>query len=141
MRKIIEELRHRNVFRVGVAYLVGGWLIAQVADLAADAFNAPGWFMQMLIVVLLLGLPVALLLAWVYELTPDGVKRTEDLPADTPRDPRSGKTLNRVIVIALVAAVAGLAWDRLVELVLVIASALIALQLDNLEDNRWLTSI
>jgi TolB-like protein len=113
MRGFIEELRYRNVFRVAVAYIVAGWLIAQVADLAADAFNAPEWFMQMLIVLLLLGLPVALFLAWAYELTPDGVKKAKDLPANMPKDPRSGKTLNRVTMIALVIAVAWLGWDRL----------------------------
>ena len=113
MRGFIEELRYRNVFRVAIAYIVAGWLIAQAADLAADAFNAPEWFMQMLIVLLLLGLPVALFLAWAYELTPDGVKRAKDLPADMPKDPRSGKTLNRVTIVALLIAVAWLGWDRL----------------------------
>ena len=53
MRGFIEELRHRNVIHVGVAYVVTGWLIVQVADVAADAFNAPDWFMQMLIIVLI----------------------------------------------------------------------------------------
>ena len=53
MRGFIEELRRRNVFHVGVAYVVTGWLIVQVADIAADAFNAPDWFMQMLIIVLI----------------------------------------------------------------------------------------
>jgi len=66
MRSFIEELRHRNVFRVGIAYIIAGWLIAQVADLAADAFSAPEWFMQMLIILLLMGLPIALFLAWAW---------------------------------------------------------------------------
>lgn len=113
MRGFIEELRYRNVFRVAVAYVVAGWLIAQVADLAADAFNAPDWVMQMLIVLLLLGLPVALLLAWVYELTPEGVKKARDLPVDAPKDPRSGRMLNRLTIVALVIAVAWLGWDKL----------------------------
>jgi len=52
MRGFIEELRRRNVFHVGVACVVTGWLIVQVADIAADAFNAPDWFMQILIIVL-----------------------------------------------------------------------------------------
>ncbi len=113
MRSFFEELRYRNVFRVAIAYVVAGWLIAQVADLAADAFNAPDWFMQMLIVLLLIGLPVALFLAWAYELTPDGVKRATDLPADTPKDPRAGRRLNRVTMVALIIAVAWLGWDKL----------------------------
>ena len=55
MRGFIEELRYRNVFRVAIAYVIASWLIAQVADLSADAFNAPDWVMKMLIVVLLIG--------------------------------------------------------------------------------------
>jgi TolB-like protein len=113
LRSFFEELRYRNVFRVGIAYVIAGWLIAQVADLAADAFNAPDWFMQMLIVLLLLGLPVALFLAWVYELTPEGLKRARDLPEDAPKDPRSGRTLNRLTIVSLVIAVAWLGWDRM----------------------------
>jgi len=112
MRGFIEELRYRNVFRVAIAYVVAGWLIAQVADLAADAFNAPDWVMQMLIVLLLVGLPVALFLAWAYELTPEGVKKAKDLPEDMPKDPRSGRFLNRLTIIALIIAVAWLGWDK-----------------------------
>jgi len=107
------ELKRRNVIRVGVAYTVAAWLIAQVADLTADAFGAPDWFMRMLIVLLALGLPVALFLAWIYELTPDGVKLASDLPADTPKDPRSKQALNRITIAALVIAVAWLGWDKL----------------------------
>ncbi len=113
MRSFIEELRYRNVFRVAAAYIVAGWLIAQVADLAADTFNAPDWLMQMLIVLLLLGLPAALFLAWAYELTPEGVVRAKDLPEGTPRDSRSKQALNRITLMALVIAVAWLGWDRL----------------------------
>jgi TolB-like protein len=113
MRGFIGELRHRNVFRVGIAYVVAGWLIAQVADLAADAFNAPEWFMQMLIIMLLIGLPIALFLAWAYELTPDGVKKATDLPPDAPKDPRSGQLLNRIIIAALIVAIGGLVWERM----------------------------
>ena len=113
MRGFIEELRHRNVFRVGVAYIIAGWLIAQVADLAADAFTAPEWFMQMLITLLLIGLPIALFLAWAYELTPEGVVKAEDIPEDAPKDPRAGKRLNAVIIVTLIVAVGWLSWDKL----------------------------
>lgn len=113
MRGVIEELRHRNVIRVGLAYIIVAWLFARVAGLAADAFTAPEWFMQLLIVVLLLGLPVALFLAWAFELTPDGVVKAVDVPTDVPKDPRSGRMLNRIIIATLVIAVAGLAWERL----------------------------
>ena len=113
MRGFIEELRYRNVFRVAIAYIIAGWLIAQATDLAADAFDAPDWVMKMLIVVLLIGLPIALFLAWAYELTPEGVKKAKDLPEDVPKDPRSKSRLNRATLIALVIAVAWLGWDKL----------------------------
>jgi TolB-like protein len=112
MRGLFDELKHRNVFRVGIAYIIGGWLIAQVADLAGDAFGAPAWVMQMLIILLLVGLPIALFLAWAYELTPDGVRKAKDLPADAPKDPRSGRMLNRLTMAALIVAVAWLGWDK-----------------------------
>lgn len=113
MRGFIEELRHRNVLRVAAAYVVLGWLIAQVADLVAGAFKLPDWFMQMLIVLLLLGLPVALVLAWAYELTPAGVKRAWEVPADAPKDPRAGRILNIVTIVTLVIVIGWLAWDKL----------------------------
>jgi len=112
VRSFFEELKHRNVIRVGIAYIIAGWLLAQVVDLAADAFHAPDWLMQMLIVVLLVGLPVALFLAWAYELTPEGVKKAADVPSGTVKDPRSGQTLNRVTLIALVVALGWIAWNE-----------------------------
>jgi TolB-like protein/Tfp pilus assembly protein PilF len=109
---IFQELQRRNVIRVAVAYIVVGWLVAQVADLAADAFDAPSWVMRMLIVVLLLGLPVALFLAWAFELTPEGVKKATELPANTPKDPRAGRRLNIVIMVTLAILVGWLGWEK-----------------------------
>ena len=112
MNPFFKELSKRNVFRVGIAYCVVGWLIAQVADLAADNFGAPDWVMRMLLIVLLLGLPVALFLAWAFELTPQGVVRADEVPEGAAKDPRSGRLLNRVIIGTLLIIVAGLVWDR-----------------------------
>jgi hypothetical protein len=111
MRGFIEELKHRNVFRVGIAYAVVGWLLAQVADLVVDAFNMPDSFLQMIIVLLALGFPIALFLAWAFELTPDGVVKAEDVPDDATKDPRSGRLLNRITIATLLVAVAWLGWD------------------------------
>ncbi len=72
-----------------MAYVVTGWLIVHVADVVADAFSAPDWFMQMLIIVLLVGLPVSLIFSWAYELTPDGLMKTHEVPADALKDPRA----------------------------------------------------
>ncbi|MDH5241648.1 MAG: hypothetical protein OEW73_12775 [Gammaproteobacteria bacterium] len=110
---LFEELRHRNVLKVAAAYAVVGWLVVQVADVATESFAAPEWVMKVLIVFLLLGLPVALFLAWAFELTPDGVKKARDLPADMPKDPRSGRLLSRLTIVGLLIAVAWLGWDKL----------------------------
>jgi len=72
-----DELKRRKVFRVGIAYVVGAWLIAQVAALVADSFLAPVWVMQMIITLLVVGLPISLMLSWAFDLTADGIKRTD----------------------------------------------------------------
>ena len=113
MRGFFEELRHRNVFRVAIAYAIVGWLLAQVADLVVDAFNLPDRFLQMLILLLVLGFPLAVIFAWAFELTPDGLKRAREVPVDAPKDPRSGKFLNRLTIVTLIMAVAWLGWDKL----------------------------
>ncbi len=112
MRGFIEELRHRNVFRVGIAYVIAAWLFVQAADIATESFAAPEWVMRVLIIFLLVGLPVALFLAWAFELTPDGVVKAEDIPENAPKDPRSGRRLNRITIAALILAIAGLVWER-----------------------------
>jgi TolB-like protein len=73
----LDELKRRKVFRVGVGYIVGAWVFVQAADLVADTFNAPDWLMQMVVALLIVGLPVSLLLSWAFELTTDGLRRTE----------------------------------------------------------------
>lgn len=105
-----SELNRRNVFRVAIAYVVTAWLIAQVAGLAADSFGAPAWVMKMIITMLILGAPVALVLAWAYELTPGGLRRDSGTAA---RQARGGK-LDRSIIIVLVAALAYFAWDKFI---------------------------
>lgn len=113
MRGFIEELRYRNVFRVAAAYVVGGWLIAQVGDLIASAFDLPSWILQGLIVLLILGLPIALFLAWAFELTPEGMKKAHEVTEATAKDPRAGRILNTVTIVMLLVAVSWLAWDKI----------------------------
>lgn len=74
---LIAELKRRNVFRVAAAYAVVAWLLIQVGDVAADSLGFPDWFMPMLFVVLGLGFPVAIVLSWAFETSPEGIKRTE----------------------------------------------------------------
>jgi TolB-like protein len=75
---LFNELKRRKVFRVAIGYIIAAWLVAQVADLVADNFLAPAWVMQMILTVLVVGLPISLLLSWVFDLTASGIERTDD---------------------------------------------------------------
>ena len=79
-----DELKRRKVFRVAIAYVVGAWVIAQGAELVADSFLAPAWVMQMTLTLLALGLPVSLIISWVFDITPDGIKRSRDIDTSQP---------------------------------------------------------
>ena len=105
-----SELNRRNVFRVAIVYVVTAWLIAQVAGLAADSFGTPAWVMKMIITMLALGAPVALVMAWAYELTPGGLRRDSETAT---RQAPTGK-LDRTIIIVLLAALAYFAWDKFI---------------------------
>jgi TolB-like protein len=106
-----NELKRRNVFRVGIAYLIGSWLLAQIAELLLDTFNAPEWTMQFILVVLMIGFPIAIFLAWAFELTPDGIKRDADVnPAQSIRK-ETGNKLDRSIIVILVIALAYFVWE------------------------------
>jgi len=109
---LISELKRRNVFRVGAAYVLVGWLIAQVGDLLADNLAFPEWFMPMLLTVVALGFPLAVFLAWAFELTPDGVKKTAEVERDASITPSTGRRLNYFIIAALALAVVLLLADR-----------------------------
>ncbi|NCO19414.1 MAG: hypothetical protein GW900_05090, partial [Gammaproteobacteria bacterium] len=109
---LFSELKRRNVFRVGAAYAVIGWLILQIGDVAADNLGFPDWFMPMLFVLLGLGFPVALVLAWAFELTPDGMKRTGAVQETEAVAPPTGKRMDRLIVIGLLAVIAVLVAER-----------------------------
>ena len=102
----LAEMKRRKVFRVGAAYAVAAWALAQVADLVLANTSAPGWVIQAILLVLALGFPVALILAWAFEVTPDGVKRTEN--ADDAQA-RSGLTAGDAVLVVLMLSVIGIA--------------------------------
>ena len=109
---LFTELKRRNVFRVGVAYAAIAWLLVQVADVVFPLFGAPDWVLHILVVVLLLGLPVAVVFAWVFELTPQGVKREKDIDRSASITRSTGRKLDRVIIVALVIALSYFIWER-----------------------------
>ncbi len=104
------ELRRRHVWRIVVAYVVTAWLLLQLASIVLPAFGTPGWVLKALIVVLVILFPIALILAWAFEITPEGVRRTVPLDSDQARDAgvtrAIGRKLNTGIIVALVLAVA-----------------------------------
>ena len=110
--KFIAELKRRNVFKVGVAYLVGAWLVIQIADILLDNIGAPAWVLQIIFVLLLVGFFLAIFLAWVFELTPEGVKRETIGAPDLPGRAQTRRKLNATIVVLLVAAVSYLLVDK-----------------------------
>src|SRR5438477_12607928 len=72
-----SELKRRNVYKVAVAYAVVGWLVIQISSTVLPTFHAPEWVVQTLVVLVALGFPIALVLAWAFEATPEGIQRTE----------------------------------------------------------------
>jgi TolB-like protein/Tfp pilus assembly protein PilF len=107
-----SELKRRNVFRVGIAYLIGAWLLAQIADLLIDNIGAPDWVMKTLFVVLALGFFIALFFAWAFELTPDGVKRESEVDRSQSIANVTGRKLDRSIIVILLLALGYFAWDK-----------------------------
>jgi TolB-like protein/Tfp pilus assembly protein PilF len=109
---LFNELKRRNVVRVGIAYVLIAWLIAQVAELALDSFDAPGWVIKAVLLLLALGLPVALFFAWAFELTPDGLKKEKDVDRSQSITPTTARKLNTLIIGVLVIAVSMLLADK-----------------------------
>jgi TolB-like protein len=109
---LFSELKRRNVVRVVIAYAVVGWVIAQIAEFAFENFGAPDWVLKTVVVLLLLGLPLALFFAWAFEVTPDGVKREKDVDRSQSITTQTGRKLDRAIIGVLVVALAWFAWDK-----------------------------
>ena len=109
---LFAELKRRNVFRVAAAYIVVGWLLLQVSDTLVPALHLPDWFHSGVAFVLLMGFPLALIFAWAFELTPDGLKREKDVDRSQSIATQTGKKLNRLTAALLMVAVAYIAWDE-----------------------------
>jgi len=106
------ELKRRNVLRVGIAYLVFAWLIVQVSELILSVFRAPDYVMQLIIFALAIGLLVALILSWVYEITTEGILRTSEVPPELSVSKLTGRKLDFAIIGVLAVAVVLFAIDR-----------------------------
>ena len=110
----IEELKRRNVVKVGVLYSVSGWLILQIADLLFDLMGLPAQWLRLVLALLILGFPLALIFSWVFEMTPEGLKRERDIDHSQSATAETGHKINTVITVLLIAAIATVVLDRLI---------------------------
>jgi TolB-like protein/tetratricopeptide (TPR) repeat protein len=108
-----QELRRRNVFRVGAAYLVLGWVVVQITDVVAPALGLPEFTLKLVIWLGAIGFPFALLLAWAFELTPEGVKRTREVRPDESITRQTGHRLNYLIIGLMAVAIVVLLGERI----------------------------
>src|SRR5947209_18348907 len=105
LSSFFAELKRRNVYKVAVAYAVVAWLTIQAASIFLPAFNAPQWAMQIVILILVVGFPIALAFSWAFEITPEGIKREEDVPPNESITHHTGrKIVGITIVVAVIAA-------------------------------------
>jgi adenylate cyclase len=110
----LNELKRRNVIRAAGLYLVGAWLLTQVASTVLPMFGAPDWLPRSIVVLLAIGFIPALIFSWVFELTPQGLKRDEDVPKEQSIGPQTGRRMDRMIIVVLVLALAYFAVDKFV---------------------------
>ena len=111
---IFNELKRRNVIKVAIAYAVVAWLLLQVADVILPTFRTPDWVMQAFTFLLILGFPVALIFAWAFELTPEGLKREYEVDRSQSIAPQTGRKLDFLIIGVLVLALGYFAFDKFV---------------------------
>ncbi len=109
-----RELQRRNVIKSGIAYLVAAWLMTQVLSIVLPAFGAPTHYMKWALILLGIGFPIWLIFSWVYEFTPDGWKKTEEVQPEQSISKQTGNRLNKIIIATLALAVIVLLVDRFI---------------------------
>jgi TolB-like protein len=112
MGTFFDELKRRNVVRVGIAYLVVGWIVFQIGEVMFPTFGTPPWVFKTIILVIAVGFPFALIFAWAFEITPEGVKKTRDVNVAASVTAATGRKLDFMIIAALVVALGYFIWER-----------------------------
>ena len=110
---LFNELKRRNVIRVAAAYLIIGWLLAQVSATLESALHMPEWFDTMIVTVMLIGFPITLIISWVYELTPEGIKKEIDIKASETILHETSKKLDYITIVAALAVIGMIIWQQL----------------------------
>src|SRR5437764_5905056 len=114
IENFFNELKRRNVIRATGLYLVGAWLLTQVASTVLPMFGAPDWLPRSIVVLLVIGFIPALVFSWAFELTPQGLKRDEDVPPEESIAPQTARRMNLTIIAVLVLALGYFAFDKFV---------------------------
>ena len=114
MSGFISELKRRNVIRMAGLYLVGAWLITQVAGTVLPMFDAPSWFARSVVILLAIGFIPAMMFAWVFELTPDGLKRDAEVAPDESIAPQTARRMERLIIALFAFALIFFGVDKFV---------------------------
>src|SRR5438132_1846567 len=107
-----SELKRRNVIRMMGLYLVGAWLVVQGAGTVLPMFGAPEWLPRTIVVLLAIAFVPAVIFSWVFELTPQGLKRDEDVAPEQSIAPQTGRRMDRMIIVVLVLALGYFAFDK-----------------------------
>ena len=114
MTSVFFELKRRNVIRMAGLYLIGAWLVTQVAGTLLPMFDAPPWVARTIVILLAIGFVPTLVFSWIYELTPDGLKRDNQVPPEQSIAQQTGRRIDFAIIAVLLVAVAYFAIDRFV---------------------------
>src|SRR5580765_6836943 len=109
---LLAELKRRNVIRMAGLYLVGAWLLIQVAGTVLPMFGAPEWLPRSVVILLALGFIPALIFSWVFELTADGLKRDAAVSPERSIAPGTARRMDRTIIVVLVLALGYFAVDK-----------------------------
>ncbi len=111
---LLAELKRRNVIRAAGLYLVGAWLLTQVAGTVLPMFGAPEWIARSVVTLLAIGFVPALVIAWVFELTPQGLKRDEDVSSEQSIAPQTARRMDRLLLLVSILAIGYFAFDKFV---------------------------
>ncbi|HEU5247726.1 MAG TPA: hypothetical protein VFU09_11595 [Candidatus Udaeobacter sp.] len=111
-KKFFGELKRRDVYRVAVAYILAGWALAQGIAQVFPVFDVPNWVVRLIVLLIALGFPVALVLAWLFELTPEGIKRTEDVDVTPSREITTARKLDFIIIAILLLIIGVFSYER-----------------------------
>src|SRR5262245_56997930 len=111
---VFAELKRRNVIRAASLYLVGAWLVVQVSGIVLPMFGAPEWLPRTIVILLAIGFVPAVIFSWLFELTPEGLKRDEHVAPGQSIIPQTRRRTDRMIIVVLVLALGYFAFDKFV---------------------------